>query len=196
MDVRCRLATTLSIALTGVAACGDAFEDPVETEVGEAEICDRVRTWESDWVAWEADMLRELDAARAQKLSCDGAVQKRQRALFLIPELTCAARLQAQELAELGELSHAGPGGDYVGRLDVSGYEGVPTAELLAIDVELPEKAVARWVEDPEACSALLGPSDEAEQSRAYADEVGVALYRDDRDQIAHWVVALGQRRD
>lgn len=184
------------MAVIPLTACGEGFEDPVETEVGDAEICDRVRTWESDWVAWEEDLLRELDAARAQKLSCDGVVQKRQRALFLVPELTCAARLQARELAQLGELSHAGPGGDFVGRLDVAGYEGVPTAELLAIDIEPPAKAAARWLDDPESCSAVLGPSDEDEQARPFADEVGVALYRDERDQIAHWVVALGQNRD
>ena len=83
-----------------------------------------------------------------------------------------------------------------MGRADVAGYEGVPTAELLAIDVDTPAKVVDRWLSKPDACSAILGPADDAVESQAYADEVGVALYRDPGDQRPHWVVALGQNRD
>ena len=80
----------------GATACSDGFDDPVETEVGDTELCDEVRTWEMDWVAWEADLLRELNAARAEPASCGDVPQMRQRALRAVPQLTCAARVQAR----------------------------------------------------------------------------------------------------
>lgn len=184
----------MALATLSATACADGFDDPVETEVGDAELCEDVATWESDWVAWEDDLVRELNAARAQPLACGDEAQMRQRALAVVPELVCAARVQARELAEVGELTHAGPAGNYVSRSAAAGYAGVPTAELLAIDVNAPPRVAARWIAEAESCRALLGPPASAAESRPFSDEVGVGLYRD-ADEIPHWVVALGQAR-
>lgn len=110
--------------------------------------------------------------------------------LEVAPELRCAARLHAsdlaEDLAEGGDLSHAGvQGSSPQQRMQEAGYAAIPVHELLAGDFEDPGQVLEAWLALPEYCEALYDPA---------IDDVGVGHGISASGEATAWVLVTGRR--
>ena len=177
---------TSTIALTAaLTACSSGFDDPVSVDVGDAEICVSVAVSEREWTDFEEAMVAKIGQLRGEGGTCgqdefgpDGVVAVH------IPELRCAARLHARDIAERGTLTHIGSdGSNPIDRIAAAGYVGIPRGQIIAAGQLDPEGAIEQWLADKTQCGALRD---------AKLKDVGVGLVRDGVDEHPYWVVTFG----
>ncbi len=183
--LRACLLASVSLSLTGCLE----FQEPVEDELGDADRCAALETWEGDWSRLEQDMVLAVSALRGMGGQCgDAEPFGRAPAVVHVPELRCAAREHAAFLARKGRLSHLGSNDrDTATRLYDAGYTGIPRGELIARGELDPEAVIAAWLEDEDSCNALLDRE---------LDEVGAGLRVKATGDVPYWVLTLGTRRD
>lgn len=166
-----------------IFACG--FVDPVTDDVGEASYCEDVAEWEGDWSELELDLIQEINAARGVGGECDDVDIKPDVILDLSPELRCAARKQARDMARQGELSHTGnDSSDFPERAAQADYEGIPRAEILAVGYGDAPAVFDQWVASEEHCPVVYDREN---------DEVGAGVFQ--TQDTLWWVLTLGTRR-
>lgn len=158
----------LFLLVPAVAACG--FVDPVTDDVGEASYCEDVAEWEGDWSELELDLIQEVNAARGLGGECDGDDIKPDVILDLAPELRCAARKQARDMARQGELGHVGSdSSEFPERAADAGYAGIPRAEILAVGFGDAPAVFDQWVTSEEHCPVVYDRDN---------DEVGAGVFQ------------------
>ncbi len=150
----------LVAALLG--ACDDDAGGVIDrAAVPAVEACDGVRKWPRAASEQAAALLGAVDDARAQPQRC-GALGAFPAAPALAPAgaLTCAARVQAQFLADGAPLGHAGVDDDDPDdRVAAAGYDASLSSELVALGDVSPADIVARlWQPSAAHCAALHGP--------------------------------------
>ena len=170
-------------------ACSEGLVDPVETDVGEAEACADVRTWERNWTERERELVAAINGARGAGQTCvAGEIVDPRRGLLDTPELRCMARLHADYMSGENSLREEGRGGlGLGGRAVEAGFGGIVVAEIRAADSSDPEVFAADILRPgTETCGLVNGSG---------PDRVGVGLYREDVDGQAWWsvVVAVGE---
>jgi uncharacterized protein YkwD len=171
-----------------MVASGCVIDVLREDDVGESERCEAAHFWPYDFAAREDDMLDVLNDTRLEGGMCGGVVANPVDAVALSPELRCAARLHAVDIATTGNLRHRGSdGSDTQARVDAALYENIPSAELLAADFVDPQEALDAWVASPEHCEEVF---------KARSDEVGIGYGENEDGDRSAFVIVFGELRD
>jgi uncharacterized protein YkwD len=131
----------------------------------------------------EARMLARVNAVRAT----NGLPRLR-----IDPRLTRAARMQAEDMAKHGFLSHQGSNGSTLGeRARATGYRFRSVAENLAAGSVAPERVVADWERSAGHRRNLLSPGfDDAGIGHARRPQGGSGGFHD------YWSLVLGRALD
>ncbi len=136
---------------------------------------------------WREQVLAQVNQLRQQGLSC-GASGHYAPAPALVwgERLNGMALAQARAMAEQGELTHRGVGGENLAtRAHAAGYPFIRVAENLANGWMQPTQAVADWAVSDKHCANLMDPR---------MREISLACHSDAR-QWPWWVMTLGLPR-
>jgi uncharacterized protein YkwD len=181
-----RAVLALSIALSCGSAC--VIDELTETEVGDERYCEGTARWPNDYAALEDDLIDAIEDLRRSGAICDEVRFNPVTTLELVPELHCAARLHATELAKEKTVGPDGPGGSTpLSRANLSGYDGIPRYEMSAANFTSANEALAAWLEEPVHCAALLDRK---------LRHLGVGHSRNADGDATATVVSLGEPRD
>jgi uncharacterized protein YkwD len=179
----------LPLVLVGLAIQTGCIIDVLrEDPVGEAAACEAARRWPRAYAEREDELLDLVNEVRAGGGTCGEALQNPVPDLELSPELRCAARVHATDLAESGGLEHEGSDGSTtLSRVDRAQYDGIPKHELLAADFLDPQAVLAAWLGDPSHCEPLFDPT---------IDAFGVGHAMSANEDAAAWVLLTGENRE
>lgn len=121
--------------------------------------------------AAEAQLLRELNAARAVGRTCGGQFMPAVSAVTWNGYLARSARAYAQDMANRGFFAHVDPDGrTHSQRDEAAGYSGWTTVGENIIGGYSLGETTAAWLESTDHCMAIMSP--------AYK-EVGVAFLQE-----------------
>ncbi len=166
--------------LLAAAAC--ASEPTLERDVGPAEACEAYAVWPEDATLAEDALVERLVRLRAEGLSCVGPEPLPD--LTAVPELRCAARRHALDLAERKTLSPEGADGSTpLSRAAEAGYDGRPYAELRAADFRAASEVTDALLADEAHCAALSDPR---------VTDLAAGARRSDDGRFIAWVILLG----
>jgi uncharacterized protein YkwD len=140
---------------------------------------------EADGATVSGRVLALVNAARADARRCGWKKFKAAPPLVLSEILGRAARIQADDMARHGSLSHSGSDGSTPAeRATRAGYRWKLVGENIAAGQPAPEQVVAEWLESPGHCSNIMDP--------AYA-EMGVAFaYEARSEKGVYWSQVFG----
>lgn len=168
-------------------ATGCVIDELDEAEVGDAPSCEAAQLWPEPYAELETALAARIDQARRQGYDCGDGSDNPVAELELVPELHCAARLQATYIAEHSGLSHDGEDDSTpLSRTNLAGYDGLLRYELLARDFVASQPLLDAWLAEPQQCAALLDGD---------VAELGVGHSRNADGDATGWVVVLGERR-
>jgi uncharacterized protein YkwD len=183
-NILVRLVATASMTV----GCG--LDELVDTDLGDAKTCAGLATWPADSAAHEEELAGLVTKLRVAGTMCGEEMAPATGELELVPELRCAARWHAGDLAraETDELSYDGSDGSTSqSRANLSGYGGEPRYEILAADFLDAEEVLQAWIDDPQHCTYLMDRS---------LDHLGVGHAPSrDRDRV-YWVLVMGEERE
>jgi len=130
-------------------------------------------------------VLALVNEARADSRRCGWKKFKAAPPLVLSETLGRAARVQADDMARHGSLSHSGSDGSTPAeRATRAGYRWKLVGENIAAGQPSPEQVVAEWLESPGHCANIMDP--------AYA-EMGVAFeYVAQSEKGVYWSQVFG----
>ena len=173
----------LGLACATVGSCVDGR--PLEVRyLGRAEACVPYMEWPADETSLEETSVEVLNLRRGLGTSCGDASGNRP-ALESSPELRCAARMLARDMAERGRVSALdGAGNDAAARAELAGAEQLVLGELRARAFDSVDAALDAWGEAPETCALLDDPS---------AVSVGVGTFSISAQDPLYWVMILGR---
>lgn len=173
-------------AIGGAGACEEPASSVVN-DVGLAEPCEAVARWSASAADREIALLDAVNRARAVGGTCGETRMLPSGPLALRPELRCAARIHAEDLADTDRSGHDGSDGSRsTGRTTEAGYTGVPRHEVIARDQASASAALAAWLDSENHCLAVL---DER------LDEAGVGVSDAPPDPQTAWVLLTGESR-
>lgn len=177
----------VAIVLAGsVPAC--VIDELTETDVGDEAYCEGAARWPNELVDLEEDLLDGIEDVRRSGATCGEDRFNPVAALELVPELHCAARLHATDLAAHKAVGPDGSDGDTpLSRANLSGYDGIPRFELSAANYTDADLVLEAWLADDVHCRALLDRK---------LRHIGVGYSRHADDTATAWVVDLGEPRD
>ena len=157
----------------------------VETYLGLAPECVAISFWPADETALELALVESLNTTRAEAAGCDGGSLPAQRALVMDPELRCAARRSARDMAGRGRLSLIdSDGNDPSQRAALAGAPHLVLGELQARDLDAVDATIQAWLSAPETC-ALLRDVD--------ARYVGVGTWSASSADPLYWAVSIAR---
>jgi uncharacterized protein YkwD len=175
----------LLLAAALASACVIDELDPAD--VGDEPFCAAAHEWPERYAELEDALAARIDRVRRQGHDCGEQHHNPVAELELVPELHCAARLQATFIAEHAGLEHTGADGSTsLSRTNLAGYDGLLRYELLARDYVASQPLLDAWLDDPKQCAALLDSN---------VAELGVGHSRNEHGDATGWVVVLGERR-
>jgi uncharacterized protein YkwD len=158
-----------------------------EDDVGESRRCEAAKWWPHDFAAKEDELLELINDERVKGGKCGDVEHNPVDAVLPSPEIKCAARLHAVDLATTERLGHVGSDGlGTIARVDASLYENIPTAELLGADYARADETLDAWLDSPEHCTEIY---------RARTDEIGIGYGENEDGGAAAWVVVFGEIR-
>lgn len=139
-------------------------------EVPASSHCAEVANWDPAWTAWEDEVLRLTNEARAVGHNCDSEGNFGPTTpLTTNPELRCAARLHSRDMIQNGYFDHdSRDGRDPFDRMMQAGYSGGTMAENIASGQTSPAAVVQEWLDSDGHCSNIMSPA---------FDELGVGYY-------------------
>jgi len=175
-----------AIVLCSAPAC--VIDELTETEVGDERYCEGAARWPNDYAALEDDLVEEIDALRRTGATCGEDRYNPVTPLEIVPELHCASRLHATDLAKAKSVGPAGTDGSTpLSRANLSGYDGIPRYEMSAANFTRADEALAAWLAEPVHCAALLDRK---------LRHLGVGHSRNADGDATATVVSLGEPRD
>lgn len=138
-----------------------------------------------DGVTVSQRVLALVNEARADARRCGWKKFKAAPPLVLSEMLGRAARIQADDMAQHGSLSHSGSDGSTPAeRATRAGYRWKLVGENIAAGQPTPEQVVAEWLGSPGHCSNIMDP--------AYA-EMGIAFaYEARSEKGVYWSQVFG----
>ncbi|MBZ9713176.1 CAP domain-containing protein [Deinococcus multiflagellatus] len=137
--------------------------------------------------AQEAQILAEVNVARAQARSCGGQAFGAAPAVTWNGYLAAAARGHAADMAERGYFNHVTPEGRTPAqRMEAAGYRGwTQVGENIAAGYTA-QNVVQGWLDSPSHCKTLMDPG---------LKELGVGYtYRPGSTYGTYWVQNFGTR--
>ena len=176
------------LAPLGLALVSCVIDEVEDYDVGHARFCEAATPWPSEYGDLEQGLRERVDTLRRQGRTCGEVRHNPVATPELVPELRCAARVQATWLAEHSGLSHDGfDDTSALSRAALAGYRGSLRYELLARDFSGPGATLEAWLESDEYCTALF--------DRTIVD-IGIGHSRSADGGAAGWVVMLGEQRN
>jgi uncharacterized protein YkwD len=128
----------------------------------------------------EREVLRLVNAARAQARRCGGTSYKAAPPLQLSAMLTRAALIHAQDMARHDHFEHVGTDGSTPAeRIARVGYRWRTVAENIAAGAPTAESVVDGWIKSPGHCANIMG---------AHYKEMGIAFATESKsDAGIYW---------
>jgi uncharacterized protein YkwD len=175
-----------TVILVGSApAC--VIDELTETDVGDERYCEGAERWPHELADGEDALFDAIEDVRRRGATCGEVRHNPTIPLEMIPELHCAARLHATDLATHEGIGPDGSDGSTpLSRANLSGYEGIPRYEMSAANFTDADLVLDAWLADEVHCAALLDRK---------LRHVGVGYSRNADDSATAWVVALGEPR-
>ena len=184
--VLARAIAAAAALLPGVAACGLPELD--EADLGEAPRCADVSVWPAESAEEELALFDVVGELRGRGTTCGEDELAGVGPLEVVPELKCAARQLAGDLARRDDLDHEGSDGSTtLSRVNLSGYTGITRHEMLAADYRTAEDALEGLSADPEHCRFLMDKS---------LDHLGVGHATSREGDRIVWVLVTGEERE
>ncbi|HET6585817.1 MAG TPA: CAP domain-containing protein [Nannocystaceae bacterium] len=182
--MRVALAAVVPLVL-GPAGC--VIDELTEDDVGTERYCDGAHRWPVELAAHEDDLIDGIAALRRSGATCDDVRYNPVTPLELVPELHCAARLHATDLAVHDAAGPDGSDGSTpLSRANLSGYDGIPRYEMTAANFTDADAVLAAWIAEPIHCTALLDRK---------LRHFGVGHSRAADDSATAFVLELGEPR-
>ena len=178
--------TFAAIAVACTTACGLT---PIDTvEVGDAPICAGAENWPTGNTSLEEDLRRLISEVRNTGASCADEELPGVVDLTVIPELHCAARLDATVRVETEDIEQVSEVVTPVfARVNLAGYDGVVRHQILAADFFDAQSLLDAWLDSEGHCRALLDED---------LEHIGIGHSRTEQDSRSVWVVLTGHDRD
>jgi uncharacterized protein YkwD len=143
--------------------------------------CAMQEHWPKGWIEYEAEVYDLVNQRRSEGARCDGAYHPPVPTLRADPELRCAGRVHAADMARRGYFSHDNPEGEnFVDRVFQTDYMGTPTGENIAYGLAPPEVVMAAWMDSPGHCRNIMSPHHTA---------IGVGYF----GQHDYWAKVMGR---
>lgn len=164
------------------------IDELTETDVGDERYCAGAARWPNDYAALEDDLVDEIDDLRRRGATCGEVRYNPVAPLEVVPELHCAARLHATDLAKAKTVGPDGSDGSTpLSRANLSGYDGIPRYEMTAANFTHANDVLDTWLEEPVHCAALLDRK---------LRHLGVGHSKNAKGDATATVVSLGEPRD
>jgi uncharacterized protein YkwD len=176
-----------SLVLAG-SAPGCVIDELTESDVGDERYCEGAARWPNEYADLEDALFERIEDLRRSGATCGEVRFNPVTALELVPELHCAARLHATDLAAHKTVGQGGSDDSTpLSRANLSGYDGIPRFEMSAANYTDADLVLDTWVADEVHCRALLDRK---------IRHIGVGHSRHADDTATAWVVDLGEPRD
>jgi len=179
---------TASDPATGDATSEATTGEP-EATIWDTPYCHPVKDgpgWPPALRAWEEEVVRLVNEARAAGADCDSAGKFAPTGpLTMNDSLRCAARKHSQDMNNRNFFDHVNPDGeDPFDRIAMAGYGSYTQAgENIAGGSDSPEATVAGWLESDGHCSNMMSPT---------YTEIGVGAYEGLGDWTYYWTQTFG----
>lgn len=151
-----------SMAMPTAGSMAGAAGMPATTtgDVPETDACMAAAMWNADWAAFEVEVLRLTNEARAKGYNCDTMGEFGPAPpLEMDARLRCSARLHSKDMAERRFFDHDTPEGTNPGaRMKAAGFVGSGWAENIAKGQQTPADVVQGWLESDGHCSNIMEP--------------------------------------
>jgi uncharacterized protein YkwD len=175
-----------AVALCTAAGCGLPELDT--TDLGDASRCAEVSVWPSSSAEEEVALAEAVLDLRGRGTACGEDDVAGVGPLEVVPELRCAARQLAGDLARRDDLDHEGSDGSTtLSRVNLSGYTGITRHEMLAVDFTTADDTLAALAADPQHCGFLMDKT---------LDHMGVGQAESTEGDRIVWVVVTGEERE
>jgi uncharacterized protein YkwD len=170
-----------------VASSGCVIDELRDDDVGDAPMCAAAQSWPHAYAELEDALFDIIGDGREVGGFCGGEPVNPVARLELSPELRCAARIHATDLAVHGALVHEGSDGSSpLSRANLAGYPGLVRHELLAADYTTALSVAVGWGEDAVHCRALFDKG---------IAEGAIGHSRDEHGGRTAWVLLTGELR-
>lgn len=169
-----------SDAATPDAAAPAASDAAVPT----SDHCGPTANWDPQWAAYEDEVLRLTNEARAAGASC-GSMGTFPAAAPLTMEarLRCSARLYSEEMVRTGAFGHTSVDGTkFNERIANAGYRGRLVGENIAAGYSTPAEVVRGWMKSEGHCKNIMTPG---------FSQIGVGYYVRS-GALPHWTQNFG----
>ncbi len=166
------------------AATPDAATPTTDAAVA-GDLCAATASWDPAWTAYEDEVLRLTNDARAKGATCGskGAFPA-VKALAMEARLRCAARLYSKEMVDTDNFSHTSKDGTtFDQRINKTGYKGRTLGENIAAGYATPAAVVAGWLKSEGHCTNIMSSN---------FTEIGIGYYITSGAQ-AHWTQDFGK---
>lgn len=151
----------LAALLSAWSACGFQDDDESGLSLGDLPACEEVESWDPAWAAFEDEVLRLTNQARARGHDCrSGGRFGPAEPLTMEPRLRCAARMHSAYMAETGDFGHVESrnGTDPFDRIELTGYRFSRAGENVAAGQRTPSEVVSGWLASDGHCANIMEP--------------------------------------
>ncbi len=181
----CTIAVLAALA-AALPACG--LTDLTQDEVGDAPQCGAAQQWPAQFSELEQELAEIIADVRDSGTMCGDVELGGVADLTVVPELRCAARLDATVRAENDDIDQASAQvTSAFARVNLAGYDGIVRHQMIAADFYDAVELFAAWADSPEHCAAML------DKDLAH---IGIGHSRTSDDARSVFVVLTGEQRD
>jgi uncharacterized protein YkwD len=161
----------------------DAAALPVsDAAIPSGDYCAATASWDPAWTAFEDEVLRLTNEARAVGHNCDAEGNfAATTPLTMEPRLRCAARLYSKEMSDTGNFSHDSlDGTKFDTRIVRAGYKPAGSlGENIAAGQRSPSEVVKGWLDSDGHCANIMAPN---------FKQIGIGYYKGSGAQSkAYW---------
>lgn len=140
--------------------------------------------WQSEWQAFECEVLALVNQRRAQGASCGGANMAPVGPLQRNTALTSSARGHAEDMATKNYFAHQSlDGKSPFDRMQAAGYSGSTMGENIAAGQATPAQVMQSWMQSPGHCKNIM---------TAGFHDLGVGYFRVSGGLAHYWVQNFG----
>ncbi|MET0284281.1 MAG: CAP domain-containing protein [Polyangiales bacterium] len=146
----------------GITDAGTAPPASGDASVPDAPACAATASWDPAWAAFEDEVLRLTNEARAKGHNCDAEGNFGPTTpLVMQANLRCAARLYSKDMADTNNFSHTGKDGSTVStRIKAAGYTSRRTwGENIAMGQTTAAQVVSGWLDSDGHCRNIMSPA-------------------------------------
>jgi uncharacterized protein YkwD len=133
-------------------------EDPLKPDAPLIIPADVEDAWPAEWARWEEEVLKLVNARRAEGAVCGGKKMASAPPLARNEKLQRAARRHSIDMRKNNFMSHTSSDGrSPLDRTHAEGYVGMGGGENVARSYE-PQRVMQRWMSSPGHCKNIMEP--------------------------------------